>query len=276
MKRVAGLFEQVVEWENLVLATRKAARGKGASASVQRFGFAREIELVRLAVELSAGTYRPGPFRTHYIALPKRRLISAAPFADRVVHHAIMNVLEPVLDARMHPSSFACRKGKGTGAASRCLQRFMARAPFFAHCDIVRYFPSIDHELLKQSIRSVLKDQRLAGLIDAIIDGSNPQEGPAQYFEGDSLFTPWERRRGLPIGNLTSQWFANWYLTGLDRLLAALPGVVGYVRYCDDFVVLGKARGDVAGAVDHARQWLRSRRLQLHEARADVRSSVVG
>jgi RNA-directed DNA polymerase len=147
MKRYDGLWEQVIAWENLLLAARKARRGKRGRAEVTHFEFQREAELLRLQAELSGGTYQPGAFRSHWIVRPKRRLISAAPYRDRVVHHALMNVLEPILDRHFHPHSYACRHGKGTHAAADRLQHLLRRFRFFVQCDIRKYFPSIDHYL---------------------------------------------------------------------------------------------------------------------------------
>jgi RNA-directed DNA polymerase len=239
MKRYNGLWDQVVAWENLLLAAQKARRGKRRRGNVQEFEFHQEAELLRLKDELTRGTYRPGVFRSHWITQPKPRLISAAPYRDRVVHHALMNVLEPILDKHFHPFSYACRRGKGTHAAADRLQRLMGHFHYFVQCDIRKYFPSIDHGILKNLFRRLIKDARLLGLMDLVVDHSNKQENAVVYFPGDDLFTPFERRRGLPIGNLTSQWFANWYLTPLDHYVTCDLGLRGYVRYCDDFVLLG-------------------------------------
>jgi RNA-directed DNA polymerase len=156
MKRHGGLWDQVVRWDNLLLAARKAQRGKRGRAVVERFNFFREWELPRLQRELVDGRYMPGPFRSHWIERPKRRLISAAPYRDRVVHHALMNVLEPILDRRFHPHSYACRKGKGTHAAADRLQNLMRRRCYALQCDVRKFFPSIDHLLLKTTCRRFL------------------------------------------------------------------------------------------------------------------------
>jgi hypothetical protein len=194
---------------------------------------------------------------------PKPRLISAAPYRDRVVHHALMNVLEPILDRHFHPHSYACRKGKGTHAAADRLQRLMRRFRYFAQCDIKKYFPSIDHEILKGLFRRRIRDRQVLSLMDLIVDHSNRQEGVLDYFAGDDLFTPYERKRGLPIGNLTSQWFANWYLTGLDHYVTSHLGLRGYVRYCDDFVLLGDDRRVLSEGLLAVRECLSSIRLRL-------------
>ncbi len=221
MKRYGNLWSQFISWENLLLAARKAQRGKRRREVTQRFNFHLESNLLRLQRELESGCYQPGPFHTHWIYHPKPRLISAAPYRDRVIHHALMNVLEPILERHFHPHSYACRKGKGTHAAADHLQKMMRHCPYAMVCDIRKFFPSIDHEILKSLFRKRIKDQQLLGLMDQIVDHSNDQEPVYELFPGDDLFTPLERRKGLPIGNLTSQWFANWYLSGLDHIVSS-------------------------------------------------------
>jgi RNA-directed DNA polymerase len=270
MKRHGSLFEKLVSWANLLRAAHKAGRRKSGRLVVQRFDFRREWELLRLQKELISGEYRPGPFTTHRISHPKPRLISAAPFRDRVVHHAVMNGLEPLLERHFHPHSYACRQGKGTHAASRRLQELMRRSPFALQCDVRQFFPSIDHALLKELFRRRLKDERLLALLDRIVDGSNPQDDALEWFPGDDLFTPLQHCRGLPIGNLTSQWFANWYLDGLDHFVTSHLRIGGYVRYCDDFVLLHSDQSRLAKAraqlIDYLARW----RLRLHPGKTAI------
>lgn len=270
MKRHGNLWGQVVAWENLLLAARKSQRGKRKREIVQRFHFYEESHLLRLQHELIDGSYHPGAFHTHWIDRPKARLISAAPYRDRVVHHAVMNVLEPILDCRFHQDSFACRKGKGTHAASRSLQELMRRNRYAVHCDIHKFFPSIDHLMLKEMFRRLIKDDRILLLLDLIVDTANEQEVVQHWFPGDELWTPQERRRGLPIGNLTSQWLANWYLNDLDYFVTNHRGVGGYVRYCDDFILLDNDRSWLQELVHQVQAFLANKRLRLHQGRLAV------
>lgn len=270
MRRHGGLWQRIVAWENLLLAARKARRGKRDRAAVQRFEFDLEGHLLRLRDELEAGAYVPGEFRTHWISRPKARLISAAPYRDRVVHHALMNVLEPILDRRFHPHSYACRKGKGTHAAADRLQAMMRRHRYVLQCDIRKFFPCIDHAILKGRFRRLVKDERALWLMDLIVDHSNEQEEVVEYFPGDGLFTPGSRRRGLPIGNLTSQWFANWYLNDLDHFVTSRLAIGAYVRYCDDFLLLHDDREALRRAAALIGAKLGADRLRLHEDRLSV------
>jgi len=276
VKRYGGLWEKVIAWENLRLAARKARRGKRDRASVQHFEFDLEKNLLALRLELAEGIYRPGPFSTHWINRPKARLISAAPYRDRVVHHALMNVLEPILDRHFHPHSYACRQGKGTHAAADRAQELMRRHKYFVQMDVRKYFPSIDHEILKLTCRRLLKDEQVLWLMDLIVDHSNPQEAVAEYFPGDDLFSPLARRHGLPIGNLTSQWLANWYLNGMDHFVTSHLGIGGYVRYCDDFILLHDDRQRLKNAVVCITEYLASLRLRVHERKLQVKPVRTG
>lgn len=276
MKRSAASFDAVIGWPNLLAAALNARRGKLGRAVVGRFEDRREWELVALQRALEDGSYRPGPFRTHRIQRPKPRLISAAPYPDRVVHHAVMNVLAPVLDRRFRPESYACRAGKGTHAAAARVQALMRQHPYALRADVRQFFPSIDHDILKATFRRLLKDPRLLALLDVIVDGSNPQDEAADYFPGDDLFTPHLRRRGLPIGNLTSQWFANWHLDALDQAVTGRWGFGGYVRYCDDFLVFGPDRGRLEELRCRIDELLAGRRLKLHPRKTAVVPTAPG
>lgn len=143
-----GLFERVTAWPNLLLAARRAARGKRFKPNVSAFSFHLEAELLRLQIELRERTYRPGPYRTFIVREKKPRLISAAPFRDRVVHHALCNIIEPIFDRGFLFDSYACRKGKGTHAAVERASVYARRYRYVLKCDIEQYFPSIDHDIL--------------------------------------------------------------------------------------------------------------------------------
>lgn len=276
MKRYGNLWEKLVTWENLVLAARKAQRGKRDRGTVQQFNFNLEQQLLRLQRELEDGSYRPGKFCSHWITRPKARLISAAPYRDRVVHHALMNILEPILDCHFHSDSYACRKDKGTHAAANRLQRLMRRYEYALQCDIRKYFPSIDHEILKGTFRKRIKDKKVLWLMDLIVEYSNEQEKVLNWFDGDDLFTPIERTKGLPIGNLTSQWFANWMLNDLDHYITGKLGIGGYVRYCDDFILLHNDRYVLKDAKDKIIDYLGQIRMCLHKRKLTIKPVRAG
>ena len=189
----------------------------GPSRAPRAFLANLEKEVLRLERELRSGCYQPGRYKTIEVRDPKHRVVSAAPFRDRVVHHAFCAVCEPIFERGFIYDSYANRRGKGTHRAVARYEAFRDRFRAVLRCDVYRYFPAIDHQILKDDLRRRIACPRTLALADRIVDGSNPQEPIDLYFPGDDLFTPFERRRGLPIGNLTSQFFANLYLDGLDH-----------------------------------------------------------
>lgn len=207
MKRYGNLWHQIIDWSNLLLAARKAQKGKRFRDNVLAFNYNLEPELFKLQSELKEQTYRPGAYRSFRIYDPKPRLISAAPYRDRVVHHALCNIIVPLIEKSFIHDTYANRVGYGTHRALARFIQFARSSRYVLQCDIRKYFPSIDHEILKQIIRRKIKCQDTLWLIELIIDSSNPQEPVVEYFPGDDLLTPLLRRHGLPIGNLTSQFF---------------------------------------------------------------------
>jgi len=217
----------MISFESLLEVAAKAQRGKRFRPAVARFHFTLERELLVLQAELASKTYRPGPYRSFYIYEPKQRLISAAPYRDRVVHHALTGVLEPIFERSFVFDSYACRKGKGTHAAVARCRNHARRFRYVLKADIRKFFPSVDHDILKHLIAGKIKDPNVLWLMGLILDHSNPQEPLLQWFPEDDLFTPAERRRGFPIGNQTSQFFANVYLDPLDHFVKDRLGVDG-------------------------------------------------
>jgi retron-type reverse transcriptase len=247
MKRYGDLWDALTSFENLYTAFRKAIRGKRSRPDVAQFIVNAEEELISLQLALRQKTYRPGPYHTFTIYEGKPRLISAARFRDRVAHHALCNMLEPIFDRSFIPDLYSNRQGKGQHQAVRRAQEFARAFPYALKCDIKRYFPSIDHAGLKALLRRKIKCPDTLWLADLIIDHSNPQLPVSDYFPGDDLFTPFCRRKGLPIGNQTSQFFANLYLSPLDHFIKETLHVHGYLRYVDDFLLF---------ADDKARLWV--------------------
>jgi len=223
MRRVGNLFEQVCSFDNLVRACRKAMKGKKDKEAVAWFDFRMEFELIRLHHELVSGTYEPGPYRCFSVHDPKERYICSVDFKDRVVHHALCRILEPLFEKWFIHDSCACRKDKGTHRAVSKVQDWSVTAGYFLKADVRKFFESVDHEVLKGLFARKIKDRKLLNLIELIID--KPVPG---YMPG----------KGLAIGNLTSQWFANFYLDPLDHYIKDKLGIKHYIRYMDDFVVL--------------------------------------
>ncbi|MCP3920023.1 MAG: RNA-dependent DNA polymerase [bacterium] len=230
MRRTGGLWDEVASFENLRRAAQRAARGKRRVAGVARFLADLEPELLALQRELRSGQWRPGSPTTFRIHDPKERTITAAPLRDRVVHHALIDVLEPVLERRMVDASFACRRGKGTHAALARARRLVRRHEWFLKLDIARCFDSLDHGVVLDCLARVVKDRPVLELARTIVAT--------------------DRGVGLPIGSLTSQWFANLVLDRLDHFVLEDLRVGGYVRYMDDFVLFGDDRAALRRAHD--------------------------
>lgn len=270
MKRLDGIWNMVTSFENLLRAYRTARRGKRTRQGVAEFGLGLEHEVLGLQRSLQEGTYQPGEYRLFTIYERKPRLIAAAPFRDRVVHHAVMQVMEPLLDRTFISDSYACRTGKGVHAAVDRYQAWSQTYQYVLKMDIQQYFPSIDHELLKEKLRWRIKDAGVLDLLDRLIEGS-PQSTPDLcYFPRDELFTPLERRVGIPIGNLTSQFFANLYLDDLDHYIKQVLCVRPYLRYVDDMVVLGHDKTRLSEIRAAVRERLAVDRLRLHPRKAHI------
>lgn len=221
MKRIGNLINIVCSPENLYLAYTKAKRGKAKQYGVRLFENHLEANLEQLRAELTAGTYKTSEYSVFIIHDPKERTVYRLPFRDRVVHHAIMNILEPIWTSVFVEHTYACIKGRGIHAVTRHLRRDMRDVPATTYClklDIKKFYPSIDHDVLKAVIRKKIKDTRLLNLMDGIIDSAP----------------------GVPIGNYLSQFFANLYLSYFDHWIKEVKHVRYYYRYADDMVILSR------------------------------------
>jgi retron-type reverse transcriptase len=270
VKRAANLWGRLTAWQNLLECARAAARGKRKRPDVARYLLELEGNLCRLQASLLDDTYRPAAYRTFWIRDPKPRQISAAPFRDRVVHHALTSTLEPVFEPRFCDFSFASRQGFGRHKALLLARRACRTHRYVLKCDIRKYFPSIDHAILRGLLGRAVKCPATLRLASRIIDGSNQQEEALAYFAGDDLFSVVERRRGLPIGNQTSQFFANVYLNPLDRFVLRELGPARYLRYVDDFLLFGDDKGELRAMRQHIGEQLAGLRLRLHEGKSRV------
>ncbi len=270
MKTHNHLFQKICSFENLLSAARKSQRSKRFQTEVAHFNFHLEKELYRLQGELQTQTYCPGTYHEFHIYEPKLRKISAAPYRDRVVHHALCNVIEPIFDRTFIFDSYACRKGKGTHKAVNRFTEFSRKNGYVLKCDIRKYFPSIDHNILKARFRRKIRDAQVLWLMDLIVDSSNPQEYVQAYFEGDDLLTSLHRRCGIPIGNLTSQFFANIYLNGFDHFVKEALKCRYYIRYVDDFVVLDSDKVRLHQVKAAMTDYLAGLRLKLHPHKCQV------
>jgi RNA-directed DNA polymerase len=272
------LFPRVVSWDNLLEAYRKAARGKRGKQAAATFEFQFADRLLAVQDELAATVYRPGAYQHFTIREPKKRLISAAPFRDRVVHHALCNVIEPLFEARFHPHSYANRISKGTHRAVDQLQAYARRYRYALRLDVVQHFASLDHAVLKAELFRVVHDAQAQWLIEQILHsgaGVLDTEYEMVYFPGDDLLAA-NRPRGLPIGNLTSQFWANVYLNNFDHFVKRDLKCPAYLRYVEDFLLFGDDKRVLLDWRAAIIEKMAALRLTLHEERAQVFPTETG
>jgi len=231
-----------------------------------------------LQCALRESVWRPGGYVHFYLHEPKRRRISAAPFADRVVHHALCNLLEPVLEHAFIPDSYANRRGKGTHRAVDRLQELAKRYPYVLGLDIVKHFPSIDHAVLLDILSRYIEDPRVLDLAAHIIAsgyGVLSQEYDMVWFPGDDLLAAC-RPRGLPIGNLTSQFWSNCYLHPFDQFVKRELRCPAYLRYVDDMALFADSKAQLWAWKRAIVERLATLRLTIHAESAQVAAVTSG
>ncbi|MBU1896166.1 reverse transcriptase/maturase family protein [Myxococcota bacterium] len=232
MKRTKGLWPQVTGFIPLCEAARRAAKSKAISPNAAAFLADLEPQAWALKRALEAGEYQPSPYATFTIDDPKPRTISAATFRDRVVHHSLCAAMAPTFERLAIEDSFACQPGKGTHSAVARAQAFSRRFAWCLKLDVARFFETANHQVLSTQLRRHFAERRLLELCDRFIFMGAPGSQPGE---------------GLPIGNLTSQHFANLYLTPLDRFIKQGLQVRGYVRYMDDMLLFGPDKATLKG-----------------------------
>ena len=263
MELLTDIYKQVISRDNLYASARAAAKGKRFKNAVSRFNFLHEWEINRLRHDLFNKTYRHGAYWLFKILDPKEREIAVSPFRDRVVHHAIHDVIEPVIDKTFIFDSYACRKGKGTHKALERAQSFLRANKYCLHGDIKKYFFSVDHAVLKKIVRLKIKDMDLLDLIDKVIDSANN----VAVIQG----------KGLPIGNLTSQFFANLYLNEFDRFMKFTLKQRYYIRYMDDFLLFSNDLDQLKDMREQARGFLKDKLcLTMHEPKSQIFKTIKG
>lgn len=233
-KRHGQLFEQIIAFDNLYRAYLKARRNKRYNIETLEFTRRLEENLIQIQNELIWGHYQTGVYREFYVYEPKKRLVAALPFKDRVAQHAIVAVIEPLFECQFIGDSYACRPGRGIHAGADRAQYWLRECRhnwggiYCLKADIRKYFPSINHRVLKRILRRTIKDRRVLTILDEIIEST----------EGVGDINP----VGIPIGNLTSQLFANIYLNELDQFVKHSLKCKYYIRYMDDFLLLSDSK----------------------------------
>ncbi|MDR1685226.1 MAG: hypothetical protein LBR82_02090 [Desulfovibrio sp.] len=237
MKRHGNLFEKIVSLENLELAYRQARRGKPRLRGVINFEKDRQENIQKLHDDLVNNTLRTGRYTEKIVHEPKTRTIFTLPFRDRIVHHALMNVIEPIWQSMMIEQSYACIVGRGIHSGSRKTMEYIRRNTYCLKCDVSKFYPTVDHEILLAIIRRKIKCERTLNLLSEIV----------YSFKGNKDIPP---GKNVPIGNYTSQWFGNLYLNELDQYVRHELKFKDYIRYCDDFLLFGndKVRMNTAAA----------------------------
>ena len=246
MRRYNNLFEQIVTLENLELADKKARKNKHHIA-IDEFDRHRMRNLKILQQQLIDGTYKTSQYSTFTIYEPKERIIFRLPYyPDRIVHHAIMNILEPIWISVMIKNTYSCIKRRGIHKALKdvkCDIRDKEGTKYCLKLDIRKFYPSVDHDILKAIIRRKIKDVRLLKLLDEIVDSA----------------------KGVPIGNYLSQFFANLYLAYFDHWVKEVLKVKYYYRYADDIVILASNKGYLHEIFEKIQQYITSLKLEIRD-----------
>ncbi|KHO47418.1 MAG: RNA-directed DNA polymerase [archaeon GW2011_AR5] len=266
-----NLYNQICSYDNLLLAYRKARKNKTSKWYVHKFEKELERNLAKLEAELRTDTYQPHPLKNFVIRDPKTRTISSSHFRDRVVHHAICNVIEPLFEKSFIHDSYASRKGKGTHAAIKRFDTFKRKASkngrlvknakdgnmtigYFLKADIRHYFETVDHEILLKILAKKINDDKVMSLIRKIVANHSTKN--------------W---KGMPIGNLTSQFFANIYLNELDKFVKHNLRARFYIRYLDDFVILHDKKVVLEWWKSRIDEFLKnSLKLELHPDKSKI------
>ena len=244
MKRISNIYQQICSMENLILADTKARKGKSWQYGVRVHDLNREANLLTLQDKLINKQFATSPYTIFKVYEPKEREVYRLPyFPDRITHHAIMNVLEPVFVSVFTANTYSCIKNRGIHAAAYAVKKALRDLPGTQYClklDIKKFYPSIDHDTLKQLLRRKIKDQDLLWLFDEIIDSAP----------------------GLPIGNYLSQYLANYYLTYFDHWVKESQEVKYYFRYADDLVILSDSKESLHSLFNNINTYL-SEKLKL-------------
>jgi retron-type reverse transcriptase len=278
VKNYSNLYDHIHHPLNIWWAYKAAARGKRYTPAVATFEYDLEKNLVEIEHDLKNETYELGGYHSFLIDKPKRRLVNAAPFRDRVVHHALMNIIEPLFERQFIFDSYANRKGKGTHAALDRCTYYLRRHAYVMHLDVRQFFPAVDHEILVSILSRTIGDERVMNLIRKIIaSGNGVQAGEYDmaYYPQDDLLAA-NRPRGLPIGNLTSQHWANVYLNELDQYAKRELKCRAYIRYVDDVVIFADEKEGLHQWRNAIIQNLQHLRLTIHEESAQPRPSRKG
>lgn len=239
-----NLFDKIVDWENLHRAFVAARQGKRFAPSVLRFQKDLEENLTNIQNHLMWGSWVPGRWHEFMVYDPKRRFIQAPPFEDRVLHHSLVSIIDPLFERKFINDSYACRSGRGFHQAAHRVQSFLRKVnrcggrAYVLKADIAQYFPSIDHDVLLSIVRRTIRDRQVLNLCEIVVRRSG--------LDG----------KGIPVGALTSQLFANVYLDQLDHYIKDDLGIKMYCRYMDDFVIVAGSKQELWDILDKSKAFI--------------------
>jgi retron-type reverse transcriptase len=264
---VHGIYDEVISIENLFAAWKEFRRGKRKKPDVARFEFNLEDNLFKLHGELATGCYRPEPYEAFFVKDPKLRHIHKASAQDRLLHQALFRVLYPIFDRHFIFDSYSSRNAKGTHAGAERIESFVRKATgnwtrqaWALKCDVRKFFDSIDHAILLSLVRKKADDSSVIKLIETIVFGFEKSPG-----------------KGLPLGNVTSQLFANVYMNEFDQFAKHVLKARYYARYCDDFVIVDESREMLLSYIPRISRFLsESLKLELHPKKAEIRKARQG
>ena len=275
MKTYKNLYPQIYSMQNLILAWQKARKGKTKKQYIIKFEKDLAYNLRLLNLELKYQKYKPKHLETFILRDPKTRIISKSDFRDRIIHHAICNIIEPIFDKTFISDSCANRKRKGNLFAIKRFDKFKRKVSkngkqngwfnnnqvkgYCLKADIKHYFQEVNHEILLNIIKRKIKDKNVVNLIKIIIEGHNESE------------------KGMPLGNLTSQFFANIYLNELDKFVKHKLRAKYYIRYVDDFVIIYTSKSQLQTWKKEIDDFLREKlKLELHPDKSRIISLSKG
>lgn len=268
-KKNKNIYAKICTFENLFLAYRKARKGKRSKKSVYDFEYDLENNLFKIQEELLNEDYKFSEYNIFKIHEPKERIISSAIFKDRVVHHAICNIVEPVLDKAMIYNSYSCRIGKGTHKALEKAAKYLKNNQYILKLDIKKYFFTIDHEILLNLLENKIRDKKVLALFRNLLNTYKTDDFYYLPFENDTLLEA-GRPRGLPIGNLTSQLFANFYLNSFDRFIKEELQCKNYLRYMDDALIFSNSKAELREVQTKVMDFLKTIRLKLNTKKSCI------
>ena len=271
------MFEQIISFENLLLAYKRASKAKHDRIYIQEYEYNLEYNLFDLQKRLRNETFEWGNYHSFFVYEPKKRHISAAPFEDRIVHHAIHNYIEPLFERNFIDHSCACRKGKGTHKGLLYTFSLVKKNKYYLKCDISKYFDSINGAILYKLLKKEISDEKLLRLLKRLIASGSISNREGQQRLGFLRSELNDNNHGVPIGNLTSQLFANIYLNELDKYVINKLGFNSYLRYMDDFVLFANTKNELWQALKKIDRFISTKlKLKLHPHKVNVAPVLCG